>query len=1779
LALVETENAMLVETLTAELERLFELPDLTRLSRDALGFQPEDIGGVATRASFARALAEQAVESEAVDALLDAIALDRHGLPSSLESVRAGAGSSEELAPGDSIGQYVVFEKLGTGPSATVYKARRDGQEFRVKSLHPRVAARRSDAHRYLTATRLAGLIAHPALPFDVRAGALDDEGLHIGVAHSAAAGETLLSSLSRRGPRHFNEALPLLWAIAEALVPLHGAGLVHGSLHAGNVLVTDPTPNAPKVLLLDVGSYLLNPALPLNSAQNGGASTFLASSSPEQFRGQAPTTQSDLYALGVLMYQLLSGKPPFAGPHPIDALVGHLTQNAEPLSFVAAGYGATPAVETFVRSLLEKTREQRPRDASEALEGLRRLWRASTRPPTWVTDERLPEMFEALAQNPEDEDGAATLESGVDLGADPVRLADGFYDLAKDLEARGDAKLERVLKKHLASAARLYEAASQHDSAEEVYAKLVALDANDRSAAQALVRIKKTLGKYEELIESLLEQSESSESAAERAEHWAQIGQLYEDELKDKEQALVAYAQAFCEDPLNDSHAVAIERLAGMRFPAWEDVLGRAITALESDPGTAERQALLLHLGRWYTEKVMRPDLALPWLTQLVTAEPNHDPALSLLAQIYKKAQQWAEYGQVLLRRADVAAPNLARDLRVEAAEVLAARLNNSSAARELYAAVLEEDPGHEKASIGLVALLDAVGDSASALTVRQARAKTLRGDERHQLLCEVAEAYDVDLDKLDAAEKTYREVLAENPRFIDALRGLDRVLTRAGRYRELLEVLRTQIELAVTARQRITLLERVAGVYDEEYLDHERAAEALQSILALDPEHQDASRELARHFRALERYEALADHYQRHAQSGSVERQLETLMQLGRVLAENLKQPDRALAAYERVLALDPSHAGGLDAVATLRAVVGDAQSAIDAIDALSDKATTPQAKADLEVRAALVLEGRGDSAGALRRYRLAAELVPDDLGARRRLVKKHVEYGSYAAAVELLEAEIALAKNERERAKLAGDMSLICHQFLHDTARAVATAQLALHIDPTNGDALRVLGYTAHAEKRYVEAAKRFEPVLGQLDALDGAEAREIAFLYVDSLSRAGDADKALNQVGGLMKWFENDAHALLRLAEIASEHGSAEQTLWLCELLLGELRSGLTPKEESEAELRNGEALARLGRYAEAKGSLQRASELDSTSSGPLRALGRVYAAEGLTEQQMDVLYRELSRAEGERKVEILLEMGEVAAGKLGDSEYAAKSYLLALSERPNDRAILTKLMQLYGAEKDWPQLIQVITRLAEVVEEPKHKAKYLHTASMIASRELADLELASSLLAQALEHDPDRVPAIDEALSIHQRVKNYDGMKRVLKLRIANAQRGGDRERLLSSLSELAEVYQRFLGRRDQAVAVYESALEVDPGNTRFQEKLARLYGEDPVSYFEKAVETLGHWIERDPYQPTPYKLLRKVYTEARHADAAWCICQALHVLGQAEPDEERFFDRMRSDEPAEVSEPASPDEWLLAAMPETSEPFLTELFALIQPFVMAARARPLASFSLSGDHHIDVERYPYGVVFAVNASAHMLSVPEPRTYQNPEAPLCVSFLSTSPPSLLLGARAFSEDVTPVAAAFLAGRYLAYYLPGLYVRQLLPNMIALKAWLFAAIRLVKPKFPVAPDLEAPVQDASRALAELATGSRLEQLTHVVAKLLQDGASLDLKRWVQDVDLAADAIGFVLSNDLEVSIERVRALPQDAGSPPLATRIERLIAYSVSSRYMTVREHLGIRLDAG
>lgn len=412
------------------------------------------------------------------------------------------------------------------------------------------------------------------------------------------------------------------------------------------------------------------------------------------------------------------------------------------------------------------------------------------------------------------------------------------------------------------------------------------------------------------------------------------------------------------------------------------------------------------------------------------------------------------------------------------------------------------------------------------------------------------------------------------------------------------------------------------------------------------------------------------------------------------------------------------------------------------------------------------------------------------------------------------------------------------------------------------------------------------------------------------------------------------------------------------------------------------------------------------------------------------------------------------------------------------------------------------------------------------------------------------------------------------MKNLLKLRITHAQDAGDGKLLLTTLWQLADVYERHLKRTEQAVAVCREAHQIEPENTRWAERLARLYAEDAAGSFSESVPLLGEWVERDPYQSEPYQLLRRVYTGVRHADGAWSACQALHALGRAEPDEERFYARLRPEEPTSAADSLTLSDWPEYILPSEHDPALTALMALLEPLVLAARGKSLEQLGLTTEHLLSAATYPYGLVQALSSAAGTLGLAEPPVFQNQGDPGVLAFLATSPASIALGAGAFASELPLVTSTFVAGRAVTYFVPGFFLRQVLSNMTALKSWVFAAIRLIKPKFPVSAELEPLVAQASRELAQAPMPvAQREQLTDVVSKLLRSTESLDLKKWAHSVDHAADRAGLVMCQDLEHAISLIKAIPAEEGAPPTNLRIEKLITYSVSTAHLTLREKLG------
>jgi formylglycine-generating enzyme required for sulfatase activity/predicted Ser/Thr protein kinase len=287
------------------------------------------------------------------------------------------------LAAGTRLGRYVILEPLGSGGMGAVYRARDERLERAValKIVSPEML--RGDELRrrfHKEALALAKLShAHIAAVYDVG----EQDGLDY-IVMECIAGESLAAKL-KAGPLTVKEATSILLQIAEALEEAHAAGIVHRDLKPANVMITPK--GQVKVLDFGIAKLLTTPDdATLSFATRGliGTPYYM---SPEQASEKDVDARSDLWSLGVLYYESLTGRRPFRGDSNIGTLRAVVEQEPDPLR---QGRPDAPAeAERIVTRALQKdpakryqTAVEMATDASDLLAGLTPLPQSQVRPP-----------------------------------------------------------------------------------------------------------------------------------------------------------------------------------------------------------------------------------------------------------------------------------------------------------------------------------------------------------------------------------------------------------------------------------------------------------------------------------------------------------------------------------------------------------------------------------------------------------------------------------------------------------------------------------------------------------------------------------------------------------------------------------------------------------------------------------------------------------------------------------------------------------------------------------------------------------------------------------------------------------------------------------------------------------------------------------------------------------------------------------------------------------------------------------------------------------------------------------------------------------------------------------------------------------------------------------------------------------------------------------------------------------------------------------------------------
>ena len=273
------------------------------------------------------------------------------------------------------LAQYRIDAELGRGGMGVVYRAHdtKLDRTVALKVLPAAALASEDDRARFFREAKAAAQLSHPnvchvyqvdeALPLDAdgnRVTGQDDARLFI--AMEFIEGETLEEHI-RKGPLKLTEAVNITSMVAEALRAAHAKEIVHRDIKSANVMLTKE--GVAKVL--DFGLAKTNASTMLT--RQGSTMGTVAYMSPEQARGQEVDGRSDLYSLGTMLYEMVSGRLPFAGDYEQAVVYGILNENPEPLTAVRTG--VPMGLEWIVNKLLSKEPRHRYQTAADLIADL----------------------------------------------------------------------------------------------------------------------------------------------------------------------------------------------------------------------------------------------------------------------------------------------------------------------------------------------------------------------------------------------------------------------------------------------------------------------------------------------------------------------------------------------------------------------------------------------------------------------------------------------------------------------------------------------------------------------------------------------------------------------------------------------------------------------------------------------------------------------------------------------------------------------------------------------------------------------------------------------------------------------------------------------------------------------------------------------------------------------------------------------------------------------------------------------------------------------------------------------------------------------------------------------------------------------------------------------------------------------------------------------------------------------------------------------------------------
>ncbi len=1478
--------------------------------------------------------------------------------------------------------------------------------------------------------------------------------------------------------------------------------------------------------------------------------------------------------------------------------------RNLAELANAAASDGNHRAALMVRRAQLVESRQERPEQAAELYETALQL-----DPNATIAVQALKRLYYSQRRW---RDLIRTLEAEARLAIDPRNQASSLYRAA------------RIHAEHLGN----------RDEAIRVLEQARRLRPDDPLILAELARHYQASQRFQALVETLEALTDATDDDAERLTFTQRIARLYEEELRDVDQAIVWHERAVELNPTSLSSLQALSLLYRVRG-AWPKLIEMCLREARYTTDGQRRADAHARAAEIFETKLSGVDEAVDHYHRALNAMPDHSTAFKALARLLSDINRPKELIQLYENALDRTTGTRAVAYLLKIAQIYEDILAEHALAAQTYKRVLQQDSSH------LTAVHAWQRSAARAQRPRELLEAldyeinlTVERDRLVGLLHRAGEVLEEQLDDRDEAIIRYRRALEKDPRHIPTLSSLGRLYYAAGRWNDLLDVYGQELRLTSSKNRRVALLQKMAEISRDRLGSNEDALRYHREAIKVDPGHAPSLQELARQLRERGAWEELVDILELQLRNSSASRvRARAAFLLGQAYEEHLEDRTKAVTSYEAAVSADSSYRPAVDALARVRAEEHDWAHLLSDLDRELKLTDDPGQRIALQARKAQVLERQDKHRQAIAAWEEVLSIDDRHLGALLALEQLYRQVGAWESLCGVYSTQAEVFQQPSARVAALYELArLLEHQGLGERQDIVGAYRRVLEAAPSDLGALLQL-------ERLASDSQDAE-LLTEVDSLFAESAQDRAVLAAHRArlaerAESSDVGEAIEQFRAAATADPHHIGAARGLTRVAQETDDPNA---LVDALRREAVSERDGKVASDLYVQS--ALVRLERAGDhdgARSDFERALELSPDSEPAAEGLIDVLTVDGNWSALVDRLSQAASSASSvDRASALWLEVSRTQSEELGDIAGAIRTLQRVLKVEPRHLDALERLSLLFRSNESWHEAAATMEQLLAAAPESDQLQRIQLEVAQLYRERLGMPEKALRHVESLLASDPSHAFALRELSLVHEELgqipEALQVTRHLLEVDVHEAHYGdalvrlGNLEHAAGNAAEALEALERAIeldGPRSKATVQLEQLCDTiddwrgyadalgryepsdEPDRVRTVLEVARILSDQCgdeaaaigvlTSTLEEGVSSgdlrrelavrlrkrgdsvgaVGHLqavLTADPLREDVWRELARTYESKGRAQEARIASLPLRLLGVEDEEDRRRIEAV-SPAPAHAR-PKSLRGQVLDQLgtPRAEDEAAGALLAALSPALAKLYPPELESYGLTTRDRLATEaNHPLRDI--ANRIATTLDVRSFDLFLHRVRNRGITVEFGTQPALLVPAAIMEKS--PSSQTFLLARPLTQIARGYHaIEKLTPR--ELDVLLASAARTVKSDFGTGLTSEEFLNEQARRL-QRAIPRRDRRRVRETALAYAQARRVKFERWVNAAERTAVRVALLLCDELEPLAEDIRSRAtagRETEGVDDHPAYRDALSFWASPAAMHLREHMGL-----